>query len=364
MSWNNFDRAVLLHQTFNTAINRKLNQEILNQVYYQNIELRELNIQVEHSNALQSKFLELQIEEIKTREKNKFLKKFAFQLSEILNLIAQSKDEYLRIYLLKKYILSIEDNLTFCQNNLEEINDKVFCRACFTEISKLKENIENNLLDYNNSDLNIIDDLFADLLSLNDKLSKLTIPILLKPYDYKPPKKSLFGFNKSEIEWYDNQYNNHVRLVEEENNKNQTIFEQMKSDLETKIKKHNYFSVLDSIKIKHKDFDIYLEKIFSIEKSFPSSVQIDSSSKKFISDNRDPMFEEAARLIVMYQQGSTSLIQRKMKLGYNRAGRIIDQLEAAGIVGPFEGSKARKVLYSEEYSLERHLKVLAKQSNN
>jgi DNA segregation ATPase FtsK/SpoIIIE, S-DNA-T family len=85
-----------------------------------------------------------------------------------------------------------------------------------------------------------------------------------------------------------------------------------------------------------------------------------SSTKDFDPDNRDPMFEEAARLIVMHQQGSTSLIQRKLKLGYNRAGRIIDQLEAAGIVGPFEGSKARDVLFSDEYSLERHLESLSK----
>jgi S-DNA-T family DNA segregation ATPase FtsK/SpoIIIE len=85
-----------------------------------------------------------------------------------------------------------------------------------------------------------------------------------------------------------------------------------------------------------------------------------SSPKDFDPDDRDPMFEDAARLIVLHQQGSTSLIQRKMKLGYNRAGRIIDQLEAAGIVGPFEGSKARDVLYPDEYSLERHLEELQK----
>ncbi len=71
--------------------------------------------------------------------------------------------------------------------------------------------------------------------------------------------------------------------------------------------------------------------------------------------DRDSMFEEAARLIVRHQQGSTSLIQRKLKLGYNRAGRLIDQLEAAGIVGPFEGSKAREVLINDEYSLEQKL---------
>ncbi len=70
---------------------------------------------------------------------------------------------------------------------------------------------------------------------------------------------------------------------------------------------------------------------------------------------RDALFEEAARLIVIHQQGSTSLIQRKMKLGYNRAGRIIDQLEAAGIVGPFEGSKAREVLIKDDASLEQLL---------
>jgi S-DNA-T family DNA segregation ATPase FtsK/SpoIIIE len=77
-------------------------------------------------------------------------------------------------------------------------------------------------------------------------------------------------------------------------------------------------------------------------------------------NDRDALFEEAARLIVLHQQGSTSLIQRKLKLGYNRAGRIIDQLEAAGIVGPFEGSKAREVLYPDEYSLEQFLESLAK----
>lgn len=62
--------------------------------------------------------------------------------------------------------------------------------------------------------------------------------------------------------------------------------------------------------------------------------------------DRDPLFDEAARLIVIQQQGSTSLIQRKFAIGYNRAGRLMDQLEAAGIVGPFEGSKARSGLDS------------------
>lgn len=73
-------------------------------------------------------------------------------------------------------------------------------------------------------------------------------------------------------------------------------------------------------------------------------------------DERDELFHEAARIIVMHQQGSASLLQRKLKLGYNRAGRLVDQLESAGIIGPFEGSKARKVLVPDEMSLEQLLK--------
>jgi S-DNA-T family DNA segregation ATPase FtsK/SpoIIIE len=75
-------------------------------------------------------------------------------------------------------------------------------------------------------------------------------------------------------------------------------------------------------------------------------------------NNKDEMFEDCARVIVMNQIGSTSMIQRKFSIGYNRAGRIMDQMEAAGIVGPSEGSKARQVLIQDEYSLEQLLNTL------
>ncbi|NVO10611.1 MAG: DNA translocase FtsK 4TM domain-containing protein [Bacteroidales bacterium] len=89
----------------------------------------------------------------------------------------------------------------------------------------------------------------------------------------------------------------------------------------------------------------------------------ESSEEQFEVDlkKRDDLFDEAAKLIVQYQQGSTSLIQRKFSIGYNRAGRIIDQLEAAGVVGPFEGSKARQVLITDEISLEQIINNLNNQ---
>jgi len=84
----------------------------------------------------------------------------------------------------------------------------------------------------------------------------------------------------------------------------------------------------------------------------------ESETAEFDASELDPMFDDAARLLVSHQQGSTSLIQRKMKLGYNRAGRIIDQLEGAGIVGSFEGSKAREVLVKDIEHLEEILRKL------
>jgi S-DNA-T family DNA segregation ATPase FtsK/SpoIIIE len=85
------------------------------------------------------------------------------------------------------------------------------------------------------------------------------------------------------------------------------------------------------------------------ENSVESMLDVDLSK-------RDNLFSDAARLVVAHQQGSTSLIQRKFSIGYNRAGRIIDQLEAASIVGPFEGSKARQVLFPDGYALEQYLR--------
>jgi S-DNA-T family DNA segregation ATPase FtsK/SpoIIIE len=86
--------------------------------------------------------------------------------------------------------------------------------------------------------------------------------------------------------------------------------------------------------------------------------EADSVGSKADLNELDSMFNEAASVLVKHQSGSTSLIQRKLRLGYNRAGSIIDQLEAAGIVGPFEGSKARKVLVKDEIALQEILENL------
>ena len=85
----------------------------------------------------------------------------------------------------------------------------------------------------------------------------------------------------------------------------------------------------------------------------------EEGNKSFDSADKDPLFNDAAKLIVQNQIGSTSLIQRRMKLGYNRAGRLMDQLESAGIVGANAGSKAREVLFKSETELQEYLDSMA-----
>ncbi|MBL7749904.1 MAG: DNA translocase FtsK, partial [Chitinophagaceae bacterium] len=85
----------------------------------------------------------------------------------------------------------------------------------------------------------------------------------------------------------------------------------------------------------------------------------DLEGRDFDMNERDSLFEDAARVIVQNQIGSTSLLQRRMKLGYNRAGRLMDQLESAGVVGPSQGSKAREVLIKTEADLDQHLSNLS-----
>jgi S-DNA-T family DNA segregation ATPase FtsK/SpoIIIE len=109
-----------------------------------------------------------------------------------------------------------------------------------------------------------------------------------------------------------------------------------------------------------------ITKFISSQRGFPTALYlpefVDENGTSDILDvdlsKRDGLFNDAARLVVIHQQGSTSLIQRKFSIGYNRAGRIMDQLEAAGIVGPPDGSKPRQVFFPDEYNLEQFLSKL------
>lgn len=100
------------------------------------------------------------------------------------------------------------------------------------------------------------------------------------------------------------------------------------------------------------------QKGYSRPYELPSVLEKKRKIQTEINDTRDDLFEEAARVIVRHQQGSVSLLQRRLKVGYSRAARIVDELEAVGIVGTFDGSKAREVLVESEAELEQILRSL------
>jgi len=139
--------------------------------------------------------------------------------------------------------------------------------------------------------------------------------------------------------------------------KSSLINEQFDTISESKIEKSNFTD---------KEIDYYVTK--EINKRTEELGYLNSINDIIIPaidlSKRDPMFEEAARLVVETQLGSTSLIQRKFSIGYNRAGRIADQLEVAGIIGPNEGLKAREVYVTDEIDLENILHNMGLSLNN
>jgi S-DNA-T family DNA segregation ATPase FtsK/SpoIIIE len=115
-------------------------------------------------------------------------------------------------------------------------------------------------------------------------------------------------------------------------------------------------SLIDSKEVEAIVEHISRQPVFKGLMELPDPVSGEVREINLTPENKDELFEEAARLVAIHQQGSVSLLQRKLKIGYARAARLIDQLEMAGIVGPFDGSKARKVLVDESWLPEMGIK--------
>jgi hypothetical protein len=135
-----------------------------------------------------------------------------------------------------------------------------------------------------------------------------------------------------------------------------SIFDTIKSDPISSIFEN--FNILKEFIIKNFSIefsDILIKSYDEINKDEFQIKQDEALERDFDLNDKDSLFEDAARLIVASQSGSASLLQRRMKLGYNRAGRLMDQLEAAGVVGPNQGSKVRDVLIKTESELQEYL---------
>lgn len=210
----------------------------------------------------------------------------------------------------------------------EVINRKIIEGAKFVKLLVLNNNLEFESLPYNG--LNLPD--WQKLTDIDD------VPVRWS----KRKQQFINSFlDFILISFFDKKENHNFGFIEQNNEIEPAITPKREMDTETKERLIEFF-------VQNNLIELFIPKY-----------EYSSLEQELNLGERDELFEEAAYLMVLFQQGSTSFLQRKLKLGYNRAGRIIDQLEAAGIVGPFEGSKAREVKVATILALEQYFKYLS-----
>jgi hypothetical protein len=378
---------------------QRLKNQLSSDLQNANDLLYQQNREQQRTYLLQEQILRNQIKEIEHREIQSFNKKRIFQCREYLNDFEKLKDLKVISHFKTIFILHIEHAINESKQKLEEITDKEFCLQLQNKIEKIKgektidntpllanlDNISSQIFIETNLNSKLRDNEYALLQNENslavnkeeknkleiEKVSKekrtvtitravgiIGIILLMGGLQYL-----LLGFillmiaiafeinshfNKRKINTQNSEINNLLIVAESE----------LKNDLLEVREKIN-----ESNNNLEKYRQQYAESYQQLFESHPEFRTVEYILEEEISENpdqtalgdRDSLFEDAARLIVQSQSGSTSLLQRRMKLGYNRAGRLMDQLEAAGVVGPNQGSKVRDVLIKTDAELQQYL---------
>jgi hypothetical protein len=324
-----FDRLLNLHQSVKLNQIQHTNKLLLESQISQNQRLTELNYQLKEANTINRQILQNQINEIKDKEIQSFHKALLFKCREIIDVIDAIINEDIKIYFMNQYYGQIKDNLTNCKNTLIEFNDKNIANELIGRVEKINNKL--NFTEYLKSDFSSLENHLTDYYNLEHDLIN---DIESKKRSIKAfviPSRGFLGLNSSQ-----NKLALYVRnnLIIE--------LEKAKSDKELKLLNHDIHKLYIHIINNYTEFQLANKSIEDVENNFMELFPVEKDSPKL-----DSLIYDAAKIVVKYQQGSASLLQRKLKLGYNRASRIIDQLEELEIIGRFEGIKTRKVLIND-----------------
>lgn len=345
-----FDRLINIHQSLRLEQNFILNKALFNAQLSQNAKLSSLNRQLSEANYINKQILANQINELKREEEQRFYKSLAFKCFEIIDQINTIENQSLQIYFIQAYSPGLKQNLEVAKNSVDEISDKKEIKNHIDILDNLNKVTS---IDFISSPLSQLGDTIKDYKQIEDNINEELSKIKNEIKRFPIPTSGLFGLNNK----------NRIAAIQNRD-AIQKIFDDKLSEKNKVLENHNLHSLYNSILSLYPDFESISESITDIENNFNNKFEIktkkNNSHDSFDSNNKDSLFEDAARLIVQNQQGSASLLQRRLKLGYNRAGRLIEQLEAAGIVGPNEGKSARQVLIHNEVSLEQLLEQLNK----
>ena len=408
---SNLDKALNIYQSYSLAKISALNKKSLAIQYAQCGEIvkleKSISKELQAISQINKQILENQINELKQRERVKFYKKVAFNAKEAIEIINSHKDLLFKSFLCELYAVPLRLLLEDAISNLEEISDKEFCSkqikivdSCLKVVEPIKEDYdtsdyhsliisqepylalmkeyESQIKQVNKEKKNIapfvadktksMDEyngcngyclifflivtlfiIFGVINSVGDELitgivllgiSIIIVAIFYRRYSSRKKKYAEYVENvnsrnvdkQNEYERKINQINEMLKLLQQEQH-NLSI-------------SHPYIVSLGKINFENPGWKKVVEKI---EKYIPKEEKGTENQAQL--EYFDPLFEDAARLIVREQSGSTSLIQRKFAIGYNRAGRLMEQLEKAGVVGASHGLKPREVLIQDETTL-------------
>jgi len=405
----NIDRLLSIHQSDALMRIGAINKQMLIAQYAQCQQISKLQKELESCSNVSKKILENQIKDIKHQEQLKYYKSLAYAMKEAIEYIAKENNIEFQCFLFELYSPLILENIREAKAVLEEISDKEYCADIEKSLQAIGVVYSTSKLVYENSDFYKI--ISAKAIYSNQKESldkkiqelyhkKLEIQKEILAIQPKPNK------NKSRVCWigvlfvisiyilgcliyslfsdpkmfilsvesfliFSPIYIVLLWLILNERNWRKNYPEYIKS---LQNKKEVLEQELNSIDIEiYKEEDIlntsqYVQLTKSIQQSCPywekivlviseclNMNSIEDANPKVSANKYDPLFEQVAYLVVQTQQASTSMIQRKFSIGYNRAARLMNQLEVVGIVGPAHGSKPREVLCINEKDLKYKL---------
>lgn len=406
----NIDRILRIHQSFTQEKISRLNKKMLAMQYAQCEQIVLLKKQIEKGNDISNRILQNQLNELQHREEQKHYKSLVFNLGGIIDYIKGVESPFLQIFLGELYFLAIVNNLNIARDALDEIGDKTYCGGLLEKLHSIQVSYKDFLPEYRKSDFAY---LLENEKDYNEKKKQLHRSLFLTRMQErnnestKPKRKTpkplinitrrffiilfgiftffvfllmilaaitdpgvlfglvIFSFPVSVLPLYllfkkDRKWRkNYLKYINDFNEKvlqEDNIAIQKKEECrdiiigleqEQKVieKTHPYVVAKNNLAILCPQWEEVVYNVGSLLKKYFNVSEEDDEL------DLDPLFHKAARIVVKYHKGSAAILQRELGIGFNRAGRLIDQLERMKIIGSFEGNKNRKVLVQDENEL-------------
>jgi hypothetical protein len=309
-----FDRLINIHQSFKLEQVVELNKGLLNAQLRTNQKLNLLNNQLAEANNLTRQILTNQISELKREEAQRFYKALSHYCLELIDKIEHIEPSQLKAYFAERYYDKLRTSLETAKENLEEISDKQLTGNLIKNLSLFSNLIESP--DFSSSTLFNLKSLIEDYNLKENSHDKELKALNVQLKSINIPKAGLFGFNKKAMlksltEKFDLEEKYKSKLTEKEED----------------LLNHPLIKLFENISNEYEDFDRITKEIELIDNNFKKRFEHKKNNTFY-----DRSLVEAMKIILIHRQNSTSLIQRKLKLGYNRATKIIEQLEEIGAI--------------------------------